>query len=1040
MRQRFFADLMRLPTPEEEEMGDEVGYNLGELHSSMLVKNYQGIDVDLPDTLFGNVPKDVAISFIDYLFNIHSSLMYKSPLRSTLCMACGWLATYGDVEARRLVQQWVNEQNETIYLGQETTKFAALSRNHTNNRSPLATQGTLRVRYYGPIGTSGYARACQHIIKSLSEQPNLEVRFVVCSVQAAPEHWSADDAFLADHMYPRTDVDEYQVDVVFIHAVPDMVPPIVKRERASNPNVRIIGVTVWETSSLPPQWLPFMCWVDRWTVPNRWNKLVFEQDLPGLDVTYIPHPVLLKVIENAKGDLPVPSDGGDVDHGPGPDELVVANAMPGNPMAGNTLPGLKGAAACLAELKDLKDRGVYIFYVINEFSGRKGVDLSLEAYMKAFTSSDNVVFFLKVHGSVSRETALSFLEALSATVRDPPRVILEHGRWSDSEIDELHRLGNCFVSLTRSEGQGLGACTAGLLGKHVIMTRYGGQLDYLVDIAWVNVERLAPATFCSRIDERHDQCQSRVLCRDFPFFFPAQQQWALPSVSHAITLMKQAAFTRASGSASTVKFLTENFGVDKLGPLFAKYARDTASQDMCVRKKPLLGKIPDPYKRPLSFFASQDWLKIPPPVSTGRASKLRVIILGCSGYGNLGDDLYAELWSRLLGDKYDLYFCNTSTYVLETGKLNFIPKTRGAPSVPDDALIPDLLIIGGGGIIGTSELKSSIFRVYFPLAKANNIPLLLSSVGVAFDDSARTAPTVNESTLQAWTPLVTYASNISVRSIGDRDVVLAMLPRERHFRVRVCADLCFGAPSVLGLTADDISDERKIILYIPTNFLSVKYQDVAQAIQQAVFDNPDAQLVFLPMDGLRSAHEYPAAFVRDELHRFKKLFPQAKCYTGRFFSGPFLELLGAHCPSDAASNTVESIVGLFRRAVFVLSGRYHGLVLAKAFGVKHFTGSANLVKLVSERDSPIDLATWRKHIDAIADEAEVVSVLKKTKRQKQHELLSDPDRWSEDERNTCICDVVTQAPADEWSSTIPYTQGCNNEQLWRKRRVNVGKN
>ncbi|MGH8800225.1 MAG: glycosyltransferase, partial [Casimicrobiaceae bacterium] len=50
---------------------------------------------------------------------------------------------------------------------------------------------------------------------------------------------------------------------------------------------------------------------------------------------------------------------------------------------------------------------------------------------------------------------------------------------SGRTIDTLHAVGDCYVSLTRGEGWGLGAYDAATLGKPVIITGWGGHLDYL---------------------------------------------------------------------------------------------------------------------------------------------------------------------------------------------------------------------------------------------------------------------------------------------------------------------------------------------------------------------------------------------------------------------------------------------------------------------------------------------------------------------------------------------------------------------------------
>jgi glycosyltransferase involved in cell wall biosynthesis len=64
-------------------------------------------------------------------------------------------------------------------------------------------------------------------------------------------------------------------------------------------------------------------------------------------------------------------------------------------------------------------------------------------------------------------------------VSPAPVVVIADESLSDGEMLALHETGDCFVSLARTEGWGLGAFEAARLGRPVVMTSYGGQRDYL---------------------------------------------------------------------------------------------------------------------------------------------------------------------------------------------------------------------------------------------------------------------------------------------------------------------------------------------------------------------------------------------------------------------------------------------------------------------------------------------------------------------------------------------------------------------------------
>jgi hypothetical protein len=71
------------------------------------------------------------------------------------------------------------------------------------------------------------------------------------------------------------------------------------------------------------------------------------------------------------------------------------------------------------------------------------------------------------------------LAQIMADYARPPKVHLVAKGISAREIDRLHTRGDCFISLTRSEGWGLCPFDAALFGNPVIITGWGGHLDYL---------------------------------------------------------------------------------------------------------------------------------------------------------------------------------------------------------------------------------------------------------------------------------------------------------------------------------------------------------------------------------------------------------------------------------------------------------------------------------------------------------------------------------------------------------------------------------
>lgn len=270
--------------------------------------------------------------------------------------------------------------------------------------------------------------------------------------------------------------------VVIAHIVPEYFP-LIRRRR---PDAFLVGHTVWDTDRIPDHWIDCLDSADLLVVPSRFSAEAIGTSPVTTPVAIAPHVV-----------APLPAS---------------ASLAAPNP-----------------------DSEVFVFYTIAEWNERKAVFKTVEAYLRAFTAADPVLLILKTShsdhtanglpvGQSGAGTTAWSLARLIASHPDPPAVKLVTRALGHGEISALHRQGDCFVSLCRSEGFGLGAFDAAAHGNPVVTTGFGGHLDYLDGSPYLVGFKLVPV-----LDPA-----------GYPSYAP-DQRWADPDVEHGAALLRQIA-------------------------------------------------------------------------------------------------------------------------------------------------------------------------------------------------------------------------------------------------------------------------------------------------------------------------------------------------------------------------------------------------------------------------------------------------------------------------------------------------------------------
>jgi hypothetical protein len=232
-------------------------------------------------------------------------------------------------------------------------------------------------------------------------------------------------------------------DTVVVHLPPDLG----RQWLADAMGRRTVAFTTWETDRVPKRWISDLEAFDAVLVPSTFNRDALLASGCRADVHLVPHCARHR------------------------------------------------AAVEPASYERIGDR--FTFYTIAPWTTRKAMADTITAFLDAFEANDDVGLVVKTspldQQAVARAArglapagppswslaAWPAFAALLAGRRNVPEIYLITDHVSAVEVDALHARGDCFFSLTRSEGWGLCVADALLFGNPVVVTGWGGQLDYL---------------------------------------------------------------------------------------------------------------------------------------------------------------------------------------------------------------------------------------------------------------------------------------------------------------------------------------------------------------------------------------------------------------------------------------------------------------------------------------------------------------------------------------------------------------------------------
>lgn len=284
------------------------------------------------------------------------------------------------------------------------------------------------IKYIGPIfDNSGYAKACRGNIFALLTQ-GISVTLSPVSFESSHPNLGNDGEQLKLLINKSIDYN-----VVIVHTTPEFW------EKYKEPGKTMVNYTIWETTKLHPDWIPFINNnADKVLVGCEWNVNVFKESGITIPIGCIPHSI--SEIDN---------------QGIDPYDIVGVS------------------------------KDTFVFYSIFQWNERKDPLSLIKAYWYAFQNDESVALVLKTYrfnySEEEKEAIRQTIKRLRSVTKFDryPKIYFIADMLTEDEIRGLHMRGDCYVTADRGEGFGLSPFTAGAYGKPVIATGFGGSTEYL---------------------------------------------------------------------------------------------------------------------------------------------------------------------------------------------------------------------------------------------------------------------------------------------------------------------------------------------------------------------------------------------------------------------------------------------------------------------------------------------------------------------------------------------------------------------------------
>jgi len=386
---------------------------------------------------------------------------------------------------------------EYVYRdGLEKVKNILMSTNEYNNKrliswsrnctkvklDELSTEkSNLSVKFYITLGVDGKSHVSKEYILALLYL-GVNVKIEVVDIKS--------NIILERETMASCLENNIEYNKVFINTSPEHWKQIAEKERSLNPKIMIYAFVSWFASKIPEEWKEYLLDVDRLIVPSKFAQDIFSEyfDKPIHHVPYIIE------INYSKKECILPYNKKD-----------------------------------------------YIFYCIADNTPRKNLYNLINDYLEEFTEDEDVFLLIKTNSNnpeIIKEITSKFNKKI-------PRMLITDMELMDEEILFIHDISHCYISVAHGENVSLSLCTAAMLQKNIICIKYGGHVEYLRNV-----------TFLEPVMTKADVSYMNLTL---------DATWASYKSEDLKEAMRYAFDNRLKGSNNTRKLIKENYNYKNVG-------------------------------------------------------------------------------------------------------------------------------------------------------------------------------------------------------------------------------------------------------------------------------------------------------------------------------------------------------------------------------------------------------------------------------------------------------------------------------------------